>query len=150
MTEHSVKHSTFTLKRTYSASPAQVFGAWADRDTKAKWFAAHDADYTLDFRVGGAEAVHGDTDGGAEIVAESVYHDILTDRRIVYTTLLYGSGVLATVSVTTVEFVPEGTGTHLVLTEQDTFLDHREQPEWRHRGTGDWLDALGRELGDSR
>jgi uncharacterized protein YndB with AHSA1/START domain len=149
MTEHSVKHSTFTLERTYSASPAQVFAAWADRDTKAKWFAADDAAYTLDFRVGGAEAVHGHTDDGAEIAAESVYRDILTDERIVYTTLLYGRGVLATVSATTVEFVPDGTGTHLLLTEQGTFLDDQEQPEWRRQGTGDWLDALGRELGQS-
>lgn len=149
MTEHSVKHSTFTLERTYSASPAQVFAAWADRDTKAKWFAAHDTAYTLDFRVGGAEAAHGRTDDGAEILAESVYRDILTDERIVYTTLLYVRGVLATVSVSTVEFVPDGTGTHLVFTEQDTLLDDQEQPEWRQQGTGDWLDALGRELGQS-
>ncbi|MBO0835776.1 MAG: SRPBCC domain-containing protein [Actinobacteria bacterium] len=149
MTEHSVKHSTFTLERTYSASPAQVFAAWADRETKAKWFAAHDTAYTLDFRVGGAEAAHGRTRDGAEVVAESVYRDILTDERIVYTTLLYSRGVLATVSVTTVEFVPDGTGTHLVLTEQDTFLDGQEQPEWRQQGTGDWLDALGREIGQS-
>jgi uncharacterized protein YndB with AHSA1/START domain len=149
MTEHSVEHSTFTLERTYSASPAQVFAAWADRDTKARWFAAYDAAYTLDFRVGGVEAAHGRTDDGAEIVAESVYRDIVTDERIVYTTLLYGRGVLATVSVTTVEFVPDGTGTHLLLTEQGTFLDDQEQPEWRRQGTGDWLDALGRELGRS-
>ncbi|HSZ42056.1 MAG TPA: SRPBCC domain-containing protein [Trebonia sp.] len=147
MTEHSVKHSTFTLERTYPASLARAFAAWADRDTKAKWFAAHDTAYTLDFRVGGAEVAHGRTDDGAEIVAESVYRDILTRERIVYTTMLYGRGVLATVSVTTVEFVPDGTGTHLVLTEQDTLLDDQEQPEWRQQGTGDWLDALGRELG---
>lgn len=149
MTERSVLHSTFTLERTYSASPAQVFAAWADRDTKAKWFAPHDAAYTLDFRVGGAEAAHGRTEDGAEIVAESVYRDILTAERIIYTTLLSGRGALATVSVTTVEFVPDGTGTHLVLTEQGTFLDNQEQPEWRQQGTNDWLDALGREIGRS-
>jgi uncharacterized protein YndB with AHSA1/START domain len=149
MTEHSVKHSTFTLERTFSATPAQVFAAWADRDTKAKWFAGYDAAYILDFRVGGTEATHGRTDDGAEIVAESVYRDILIDERIIYTTLLYGRGVLATVSVTTVEFVPDGVGTHLVLTEQGTFLDDQEQPEWRQQGTDDWLDALGRELGQS-
>ncbi|SDR84742.1 SRPBCC family protein [Actinopolymorpha singaporensis] len=149
MTEHSVKHSTFTLERTYSAPPAKVFAAWADRDTKAKWFAADDPAYTLDFRVGGTEAAHGRTDDGAQIVAESVYRDILTDERIVYTTSLFGRGVLATVSVTTVEFVPDGTGTQLVLTEQGTFLDDQEHPEWREQGTGGWLDALGRELGQS-
>ena len=149
MTEHSVKHSTFTLERTYAAAPARVFAAWADRDTKATWFAAHDTGYTLDFRVGGTEAAHGCTGDGTEIVAESVYHDIRAGERIVYSTLLSGGGLLATVSVTTVEFVPDGTGTRLVLTEQGTFLDDREQPEWREQGTGDWLDVLGRELGRS-
>ncbi|MFD2078350.1 Uncharacterized conserved protein YndB, AHSA1/START domain [Actinopolymorpha cephalotaxi] len=149
MTEHSVKHSTFTLERTYSAPPAKVFAAWADRDTKAKWFAAADSGYTLDFRVGGTEAAHGHTDDGQEILAESVYRDILGGERIVYSTVLYGRGVPATVSVTTVEFVPDGTGTRLVLTEQGTFLDDREHPDWREQGTGDWLDALGRELGRS-
>ena len=59
MTDHSVKHSTFTLERTYAASPAAVFAAWSDRDTKAKWFAVEDGRYSLDFRVGGTEAVHG-------------------------------------------------------------------------------------------
>lgn len=57
--------------------------------------------------------------------------------------------MLATVSVTTVEFVPDGTGTRLLLTEQGTFLDDQEQPAWREQGTGEWLDALGRELGRS-
>jgi uncharacterized protein YndB with AHSA1/START domain len=149
MTEHSVKHSTFTLERTYSAPPAKVFAAWGDRDTKAKWFAAADSGYTLDFRVGGTEAAHGRTDDGQEILAESVYRDIRTDERIVYSTVLFGRGVLATVSVTTVEFVPDGTGTRLVLTEQGTFLDDQEHPDWREQGTGEWLDALGRELGRS-
>jgi uncharacterized protein YndB with AHSA1/START domain len=149
MTEHMVKHSTFTLERTYSAGPARVFAAWADRDTKAKWYASDDPAYTLDFRVGGAESVHGRTGDGAEIAAESVYHDIITGERIVYTTLLYGRGELATISVTTVEFVPDGTGTRLVLTEQGTFLDEREQPEWRRQGTADWLDSLGSALARS-
>ncbi|HVV24187.1 MAG TPA: SRPBCC domain-containing protein [Pseudonocardiaceae bacterium] len=149
MNEHSVKHNTFTLERTYTSSPARVFAAWADRDTKATWFAAHDTDYALDFRVGGTETAHGRTGDGTDLVAESVYRDIRTDERIVYTTLLYGRGVLATVSVTTVEFVPDGTGTHLVLTEQDTFLDDHEQPDWRRQGTGGWLDALGRHVDGS-
>ena len=33
MTDHSVKHSTFTLERSYAASPATVFAAWSDRAT---------------------------------------------------------------------------------------------------------------------
>jgi uncharacterized protein YndB with AHSA1/START domain len=142
MTDHSVKHSTFTLERSYAASPATVFAAWSDRDTKAKWFAAEDGRYSLDFRVGGTEAVHGGD--GVGLVARSEYRDIVPDERIVYTTALFTDEVLSTVSLTTVQFARDDAGTRLVLTEQGTFLDDREQPEWRERGTGDWLDALGR------
>ena len=49
-------------------------------------------------------------------------------------------------SLTTVRFARDGDGTRLVLTEQGTFLDDQEQPEWREQGTGDWLDALGRQV----
>lgn len=144
MTDHSVKHSTFTLERTYAAAPAVVFAAWSDRDTKAKWFAAGDSRYSLDFRVGGTETVHGGD--GVDLVARSEYHDIVPDERIVYTTALFTDEVLSTVSLTTVQLVRDGDGTRLVLTEQGTFLDDREQPEWREQGTGDWLDALGRQV----
>lgn len=144
MTDHSVKHSTFTLERTYAASPAAVFAAWSDRDTKAKWFAVEDGRYSLDFRVGGTEAVHGGD--GVDLVARSEYHDIVPDERIVYTTDLFTDEVLSTVSLTTVRFARDGDGTRLVLTEQGTFLDDQEQPDWREQGTGDWLDALGRQV----
>jgi uncharacterized protein YndB with AHSA1/START domain len=142
MIDHSVKHSTFTLERSYAAAPAAVFAAWSDRDTKAKWFAAQDGRYTLDFRVGGTEAVH----GGGGLVARSEYHDIVPDERIVYTTALFTDEGLSTVSLTTVRFTHDGDGTLLVLTEQGTFLDDQEQPEWREQGTADWLDALGRQV----
>jgi uncharacterized protein YndB with AHSA1/START domain len=141
MIERSVQHSTFTLERTYAAAPAAVFAAWSDRDTKARWFAAKDESYALDFRVGGTETVH-----GVDLVARSQFHDIVTDERIVYATALTAGGVLSTVSLTTVQFTRNGGGTRLILTEQGTFLDDREKPEWRRQGTGDWLDALGREV----
>ncbi|MGW3353097.1 SRPBCC domain-containing protein [Nonomuraea rubra] len=83
---------------------------------------------------------------GAGVVAKSEYHDIVPDERIVYATALFTGEVLSTVSLTTVRFVRDGDGTRLVLTEQGTFLDGQEQPEWREQGTGDWLDALGRQV----
>jgi uncharacterized protein YndB with AHSA1/START domain len=144
MTDRSVKHSTFTLERSYAAAPATVFAAWSDPATKAMWFAPEDGRYTLDFRVGGMEAVHGGE--GVELVARSEYHDVVIDERIVYTTALFANEVLSTVSLTTVLFTGEGAGTRLVLTEQGTFLDGREEPDWRRQGTSDWLDALGRQM----
>ncbi len=49
--------------------------------------------------------------------------------------------------VTLVELRPADGGTRLVLTEQGTFLDGREEPGWREHGTGEQLDALGGQLG---
>ena len=64
------------MRRTASWSgpsrlAAAVFAAWSDRDTKAKWFAVEDGRYSLDFRVGGTEAVHGGD--GVDLVARSEY-----------------------------------------------------------------------------
>jgi uncharacterized protein YndB with AHSA1/START domain len=40
VTDRSVAHATFTVERTYDASPARVFAAWADPTAKARWFAS--------------------------------------------------------------------------------------------------------------
>lgn len=146
---HSVTHSTFTLERDYPAAPARVFAAWSDPKAKARWFAGTGADHELDFRVGGREAVHGKhPDSGVPLTFESTYHDIVPNERLVYAGTLSAADTVATVSITTVEFVASDTGTRLLLTEQDTFLDGQELPEWRERGTGDQLDALRTELTD--
>jgi len=39
MADRSVTHATFLLERSYDASPARVFAAWADPAAKARWFA---------------------------------------------------------------------------------------------------------------
>jgi len=147
MTTHSVLHATFTLERTYPVTPARVFAAWAEPAAKARWFAGPDAGHELDFRVGGREKVHRDgRNGDPALTFESVYQDIVSGERIVYTSTLSADNRLATVSLTTVQFRAAGNGTQLVLTEQGTFLDGQEQPGWREKGTGTWLDALATEF----
>ena len=142
-----VTHATFSLERSYPMPPARVFAAWADPAAKASWFAASpDAGHQLDFRVGGRELVHGGPDGGPVMTFESIYRDILPPERIVYTSTLATGNDVMTVSLTTVEFRPAEGGTHLVLTEQGTFLDGREEPAWREHGTAAQLDALAAEL----
>ena len=150
MSESSIVHSTFTLERTYTAPISRVFRAWADAQIKVHWFAVNAADYELDFRPGGIERNCGVHDG-KKITWESLYREIVTDKRIVYTSVLAEDSTVATVSLTTVELVPDDKGTRLVLVEAGAYLDGREQPAWREQGTGDWLDALGRHLveGDS-
>ena len=146
-----VTHATFTLERVYPVPAARVFAAWADPAAKARWFAGGPAaGHQLDFQIGGREVNYGGPDGGPVMTFESFYRDIVPDQRIVYSSTLSAGDDVVTVSLTTVELTPgelsPGGGTRLVLTEQGTFLDGREDPSWRERGTADWLDALGAEL----
>ena len=142
-----VTHATFSLERRYQASPGRVFAAWADPEAKARWFAGPGAEHELDFRVGGSETASRTADGqNPALKFESVYHDIVPDERLVYSSRLFAGDQLATVSLTTVQFRPAAEGTQLVLTEQGTFLDGYEDPSWREEGTSKQLAALGAEL----
>lgn len=145
MTDDGVVHATFTLERTYATDPRAVFAAWADQEAKACWFADGADEYSLDFRVGGGECLRA-IQGAKRLIWEARYHEIVPDRRIVYTGTLSEDDTLATVSLTSVELVAESEVTRLVLIEAGAYLDGREQPAWRERGTGDWLDTLGRHL----
>jgi hypothetical protein len=50
------------------------------------------------------------------------------------------------VSVTTVELLSDGVGTHLRYTEQGVYLDGEDKPELREHGTREILDKLGEAL----
>ena len=147
MTDRHVLHATFTLEPSYPAPLSRVFAAWADPAAKARWFAGPEAEHKLDFRIGGQETACRAADRNHPALKfESVYHDIVPDERIVYSSSLFAGDQLATVSLTTVQFRPAAEGTQLVLTEQGTFLDGYEDPSWREEGTSKQLAALGAEL----
>ena len=147
MTDRHVLHATFTLQPSYPAAPVRVFAAWADPAAKARWFAGSQAEHELDFRIGGRETASRAADGSNPAMKfESVYHDIVPDQRIVYSSTLRAGDQLATVSLTTIEFRPAAEGTELILTEQGTFLDGYEDPSWREEGTSSQLAALAAEL----
>lgn len=145
MTERSVTHATFVLERTYDASPARVFAAWASAEAKARWFACH-AEYALDFRVGGREFARGGKDGGPVYTTEIRFQDIVPNERIVYTYDILCDEDRMSVSVATVELRAEGRGTRLVFTEQGAFLDGHDTPAQREAGTREGLERLAEEL----
>lgn len=146
-TSRSVTHTTFVIERTFAASPARVFAAFADKATKERWFAlpAHweGAEHTLDFRVGGREISRGGPPGGVVHTFDARYHDIVADARIAYAYDLYLDDVRISVSLATVELAPSGDGTRMTFTEQGAFLDGHEDPAQREHGTGLLLDAVG-------
>ena len=150
MTKRSVTHATFTIDRTYDASPARVFAAFADPAIKARWFAGPDDwgpnEHEMDFRVGGTEISRGGPQGGPVHAYDARYHGIVPDERIVSTYELHLDGTRISVSLATVEFKPAGAGTRLVYTEQGAFLDGHDTPASRQHGMGSLFDALGRAL----
>jgi uncharacterized protein YndB with AHSA1/START domain len=138
MQQRSVQHETFTIERSYSASPSRVFAAWASPEAKAAWFSRP---REFDFRVGGREYSR-TPHNGAVYTYDACYQEIVSEQRIVYTYTLDCDETRISVSVATVQFQLEGSGTKLIFTEQGAFLDGGDQPEYREQGTKSFLDAL--------
>src|ERR1700739_4216426 len=118
MNQRSATHATFVIERSYDTHPARVFAAWADKSAKGQWFGppGGGGEHELDFRVGGRErfaaSVH-----GALYAYDALYEDIVADERIVYTYNMDRDGTRMSVSVSTVELLAVGEGTHLRYTE---------------------------------
>jgi uncharacterized protein YndB with AHSA1/START domain len=143
----SVTHSTFSLERTYDASPARVFAAFADPEQKAQWFAGPEEweqpVFEFDFRVGGREMNSGGPKGGPVHHFAALYYDIVPDERIVYSYEMHLDDKRISVSLATIELTPAAEGTRLTLTEQGAYLDDFDDPKLRETGTRDLLEALG-------
>ncbi|BCM22090.1 SRPBCC family protein [Mesorhizobium sp. J8] len=150
MTERSVVHSTFVIERFYPAAPEKVYFALSDPAAKKRWFVDPDnpmpSRHEMDFRVGGKEVNAGCPSDGQMHFYNAVYQDIVPNRRIVYSYELLFGEIRVSVSLATIELIPEGKGTRLILTEQGAFFDGIDTSATREHGTGELLDALGTAL----
>jgi uncharacterized protein YndB with AHSA1/START domain len=146
MTKRSTIHATFVIEREYKAAPAKVFAAFADPDSKAKWFVGPEewtqSNHKLDFRVGGKESVSGGPPGGPVHSYNAEYWDITPNQRIVSSYEMHMDEKRTSVSLATFEFKSSGAGTKLILTEQGAFLDGVDDAAERERGTNVLLDQL--------
>jgi uncharacterized protein YndB with AHSA1/START domain len=150
MTERSVIHDTFTIKRRYPAAPARVFAAFADPEAKARWNDSPDASQAgdtegyleFDFRVGGHERFAFKMPNGLTYSYDAVYYDIVPDQRIVYCYERYADGARDSVSLVTIEFAKDHAGAELTYTDHGAYLDGIDEPELREEGTVELLDNL--------
>jgi uncharacterized protein YndB with AHSA1/START domain len=146
MTKRSVTHGTFTIERRLAASPGRVFQAFADPEAKARWWGGPPEwgpkDWVMDFRVGGREINRATPPGGKPHSFEALYYEIIPDERIVYTYEMHIGDERISVSLATIEFHPDGPGTHLKLTEQGAYLDAFDNPKVREQGTIGLIDLL--------
>lgn len=148
--ERTVRHDTFTIERTYSASLSKVFAAWSDPVAKRTWFAEGagcDVEtYEQDFRIGGRERSTFRFKDGPLIGNDTTYLDILPDRRIVVAYTMSIEGKIMSASLATMEFEPDGKGTRLIITEHDAFLDSIDKSGTRKNGYAALLVRLGKHL----
>jgi uncharacterized protein YndB with AHSA1/START domain len=154
MSERSATHATFNLERSYEASPARVFTAWADPECKERWFVGgngwKETARELDFRVGGTERLVGVWPDGTVSSFEARYHEIIPNQRIIYTYEMHLGETRISASLITVQFRAADGGTCLVFTEQVVLLDGYDDPGGRdrERGTCGHLDRLAAYLQD--
>lgn len=150
MTQRSVTHAMFAIERTYPATPARVFKAFADPAAKAAWFGGpkewFQGEKSMDFRVGGREVNVGGPHGGTVHRFDCLYYDIIENERIIYAYEMHLDDVRISVSIATIELKPQGAGTKLVMTEQGAFLDGFDGAAGREEGTRQLLDNLGAAL----
>ena len=146
MSKRFTEHATFTIERTFTFSPAKVFGAWVDPAAKALWYVGPDgwinAGHELNFRVGGKEHIDISQPGGPSYSFNFYYKDIVPNKRIVYMYSVDQEERRISVSLATVEFLSADSGTRLIYTEQAVFLDGGDKPETREQGTRELLDKL--------
>jgi uncharacterized protein YndB with AHSA1/START domain len=152
MTDRSVIHDTFSLERSYPATPSRVFAAFASAQAKGAWHSTSSHEIAdgpagvqqFDFRPGGRE-LFGVKARGFTYRYDALYYDIVPDQRIVYSYEMYADDVRISVSVATLEFTKSGAGMTLTWTEQGVYLDGidgAQAPILRIGGTNELLDAL--------
>jgi uncharacterized protein YndB with AHSA1/START domain len=141
----AARRTSFEIERTFSATPAAVFRAWADPDAKRQWsdcHADHTVEYRLDFRPLGRETHRVCSPEHGEQLVEKVFFDIVPDRRIVFSYDIVVRGKRISVSLVTVEFNPSGGGTRMLYAEQLVYLDGHHDLPMRIHGTEEGLDRL--------
>jgi uncharacterized protein YndB with AHSA1/START domain len=146
MTQRSIHHATFVIERSYTASPARVFAAFADPTIKRRWFIDAEGwtteEFTSNFVEGGNERSRSRFGDGPLVSNETIYHEIVPGQRIVLSYTMTIGGKRVSVSSVSIEFNAEASGTRLVYTEHGAFLDGADKPADREGGWRELLDAL--------
>jgi uncharacterized protein YndB with AHSA1/START domain len=148
--QQAVTHASFTVERTYRAAPAKVFAAFCDPAAKRRWLVEGEGftveSYEPGFGVGAFERSSFRFQAGPLVRNDTVYMDVLQDRRIVFAYSMTLEDKPMSTSLATVLFEPQGAGTRMIFTEQGAYLAGFDDVAGRENGTRELLEALDREL----
>ena len=153
MKERSVTHTTFVIERNYPSPVEKVYAAFSDPKKKRRWFIEGEGfsvtKFETDFRVGGREYSEftGDQPAkGATFTNETVFQDIVPNRRIVFAYTMAMNEKRISASLATIELESEGKETKLVFTEQAAFFEGADGARMREQGWKELLNQLAKEL----
>lgn len=150
MPEKAVHHHTFTIQRTYPAAPERVFAAFRDPVKKRQWFATEGKpgaeEFTADFQVGGRDYSRFRMENGMVCENHTLYQEIQPDQYIVLTYTMSVNGRRISSSQATFELLPNGTGTHLVFTDQGAYFEGADGPAIREEGWSKLLAQMEAQL----
>jgi uncharacterized protein YndB with AHSA1/START domain len=107
------------VRRTFRAPPEQIFAAWTSPEALKSWHAPGPLTCVLaevDLRVGGTYRIHMQEPDGTLHRVGGVYRTIDPPRKLVFTWKWESKEEGET--VVTIECVPAGTGTELILTHE--------------------------------
>jgi uncharacterized protein YndB with AHSA1/START domain len=150
MSDHSLIRASFNVERTFQANIGRVFKAFSDKESKELWFKGpkgQESAHHMDFRVGGLESNEGKFHDGVTHRFVAKYYDIVPNERIIYTYEMYLDGKRISVSLATIELIPQDdNSTKLLLSEDGVFLDGLDTARSREMGTNYLLDSLENSL----
>jgi uncharacterized protein YndB with AHSA1/START domain len=145
------EHGSFTLERTFKASPAHVFKAWANNESYYKWLISGDGwdirKFERDFRAGGREYSEFAPTGSPDSFSNTgVYLDIVPEARIVYAYTMDKNGKPFSASLATIEISADGKSTKLKFTEQGVHFDGVDSIEMRRKGWEGLMLTMEKEI----
>jgi len=136
-TAAAVKPS-LTIKRRFNAPPAKAYSAWIEPEKIARWFGPPGStvvEAKFDARVGGQFIILAKSATGEEFHVSGTVKEAIANERLVYSWVWRGTP--DRVSLVTVDFKPDGTGTLLTLTHEQFFDE-----DARNRHSQGWEAVL--------
>ncbi len=143
-----VTHDTITIQRNIDASKATVFTAWSNPEARVQWGPPSDSEaieyLETDFRVGGMDVSRCGEKGHLDYRVETLYHDICSPARLVFSERVSHDESTLSASLVTVEIEDLDGLTKLTLTIQIASLVGDDMIAGHKKGWSAAIDNFSR------